>query len=269
VFLRLSEQIAREFTSQVEPAGWTEVRLASPDLETLALPHGGWEPSRPTRWDQPAPSLFPLTDWRALASPSLPDDTFALIDGDPGDPRTLAAAALALDRGPYPTIASGGLQLRPVEMGGRRRLRTIQCAATDPVSFALAAGAEVVSFPEVPGFSVRDTAARAVAEHAVWMAAPDGPEVEGLGRLINAARAALLWESIDVGDPELPLTAEATLDALGARGAVAAAAAEAAREAYHEFAASWHPPPEPVVAALRDTVVALPVYEPSQVELSR
>ena len=208
-------------------------------------------------------------DWRALAGGTRPDETFALIDGDPGDPSTLEEAALALVHGSYPTLTAEGLQMRPMQMGGRRRLRTIQCPATDPVSFALAEGATVANFPDVAGLSLRHTAARAVAEHAVWMAATDGRDVEALGRLITAARAALLWESIDTGDPELQLTVEATLDALGARGAAAAGVAEVAREGYDEFAESWSAPPEPVLAALRDSVGALPAYASSREKLPR
>jgi hypothetical protein len=269
VFLSLSAHVAHELARQVEPAGTTHVRLEWSDREALALPNGGWRPIRPTQWDEPAPALLPLVDWRALAAQSLPDETFALVDGDAGDPGTLAAAALALDRGPYPTLTAGDLQVRPVQMGGRRRLRTLQCRPTDPVSFALAAGATVAEFPNVTGFSVRNTAARAVAEHAAWLAATDGRELETLGRLITAARAALLWESLDAGDPGLPLTMEATLDALAARGAATARVAEAAREAYHEFAVFWRPPPDTVVATLRESVAALPAYGSSQVKLAR
>jgi hypothetical protein len=259
VFLRLSEQIARELTEQVEQASWTEVRLDWSDREAFFLPNVGWQPARPTRWDEPAPTLLPLADWRAVVSPWLPDDTFALIDGDPGDPGTVAEAALALGKGPYPTLTTEELQLRPVETGGRRRLRTVQCPATDPVSFAVAAGATVARFPDVAGFSLGDMAARAVAEHAVWLAAGER-NIEELGRLITAARAALLWESIEAGDPELQLTASATLAALGARGGGAAGVADAAGESYGRFADGWHPAPAQVVAELRRCVAALPAY---------
>jgi hypothetical protein len=137
------------------------------------------------------------------------------------------------------------------------------------VSFALAAGATLAAFPNVAGFSIHDTAARAVAEHATWLAATDDRELETLGRLITAARAALLWESLDAGDPELPLTMEATLAGLAARGAASVGLADAAREAFHDFAVFWRPPPETVVVALRDAVVALPAYTSLQVELTR
>jgi len=247
--VRLSRVIAAELESQAEAAGSAEVRLDWSGDAPLALPHSGWAPAQPTRWDAPRPTLLPLVDWRALAMPSLPDDTFALIDGDPGDPGTLAEAAAALDRGTYPTLSADGLQIRPVPMTGRRRLRTIQCPATDPVSFALADGRSVARYPELAGLSLRDTAARAVAEHAVWLAGDARGDREVLGRLITAARAAL------------PLTVEATLDTLAARGA--APAADAAREGYHEFAVFWRPPPATLVEALQGAVAALPAYSPS------
>jgi hypothetical protein len=269
VFLRLSDRIARELGRQVEPGGWTEVRLEWSDRGALAVPDGGWPPDRPTPWDEAAHPLLPLADWRAIASPSRPDDAFFLVEGDPGDPGALATTALALAQGPYPTLTARGLQVRPARMGGRLRLRTIQCAATDPASFALAAGESVARFPKVPGFSLEDTASRAVAEHAAWLAAGER-DLEDLGRLITAARAGLLWESIEAGDPELQLTMEATLDALGARGDDAAGVAEAAREHYREFAVSWRRAPEPVLTAMSELVSELPAYAfPRQVEVCR
>jgi hypothetical protein len=270
-FVRMSEEIARELAGQVEPAGWTEVRLDWSDREAFFLPNGDWRPVRHTRWDEPPPSLLPLADWRALVSPSQPDDTLALIEGDVGDPGTLAAAALALDRGPYPTLTTGELQLRPVETGGRRRLRTVQCPATDPVSFALADGATGARFPNVAGFSLQDTAARAVAEHSAWLATTSVRSgIEALGPVITAARAGLLWETVEAGEPELQLTADATLAALGARGADFAGAADAARESYLRFVMSWlEPPPESLVAALRDCVTALPAYASSRAKVTR
>jgi hypothetical protein len=273
-FVRLSQQVARELALQVEPAGSTEVRLEWSDGDALALPDGGWAPAQPTRWDEPAPRLLPLVDWRGLVEPSLPD-TFTMIDGDPGDPATLAAGAPVVDGGTYPTLSAGELQVRPVEAAGRPRLRTLQCPQTDPVSFALAADAAVAHFPDVAGFSLGAVAARAVAEHAVWLGTGERG-VQELARLIGAARAALLWESIDAGEPELQLTADATLDALRARGADPPGAAEAARESYRAFAASRRPVPESVVVALsdrlvalRDCVAALPTYASSPVPLPR
>jgi hypothetical protein len=191
-----------------------------------------------------------------------------VIDGDPGDPATLAVAAPVREGGTYPTLLAGELQIRPVETGGRPRLRTVQCRQTDPVSFALAEGAALARFPDVAGFSLGDTAARAVAEHAVWLGTREGG-LQELERLTGAARAALLWESFEAGDPELPLTIEATLDSLAARAADAAGPAEAARETYRDPAMSRRPVPESMLAELRDCVGALPVYESSEVKLPR
>ena len=46
----------------------------------------------------------------------------------------------------------------------RGNLRCAQCAATDPVSFALLDGRAIARFPLVPGWSAADWARRAVAE---------------------------------------------------------------------------------------------------------
>jgi hypothetical protein len=81
-----------------------------------------------------------------------------------------------------------------------------------------------------------------------------------LGLLMTAARGALLWESVEAGEPELPLTVDATMELLAASAAGARAVADAARESYHDFAVNWVPPPEPVIAALRGVVGRLPAY---------
>lgn len=196
--------------------------------------------------------------------PQEPDETSALAGGDPGDPRVVATAAKALDRGPYVTLSAERLMVRPAPPGGRARLRAVQCAVSDPVSFALARGEHVASFPNVPGFSIQDTARRAVAEHVARLTAR-GHERAGteLGRLITAARAGLLSQSIVEGEPELPLTVDATLELLAERVPGAGSVAATAREAYHNFSRSWKPPPESVAAALRPVVLALPAYAAS------
>jgi hypothetical protein len=166
-------------------------------------------------------------------------------------------------------LSAEELQIRPVETGGRHRLRTVQCPQTDPVSFAVAAGSGEARFPNVAGFSVGDMAARAVAEHAAWLATGD-EGVQELVRLIGAARAALLWESVEAGDAELPLTMEATLESLAARGAGPAGPAEAAAEAYRELATTGgRPVAASVLKELRDCVGALTVYAGSEVKLPR
>jgi hypothetical protein len=260
-FLRLSARIAGKIAADLDGAGRTEVALLGGDEQELALPHGGWEPTGP--WPaSTAPRLLPLADWRVVAYPTMPDETFAPIAGDPGDPDQLARAALAMEKGPYPTLKAGGLLIRPFH-GGRARLRAVQCSVTDPVSFALGGGRTAASFPNVLGWSARDTARRGVAEHGAWLSqhpVPAEPSGEHLGMLIAAARAALFLESIDESRPELPLTAAATARALADRMTGARGAAEAAWEAYRDFARDWVTPASATVVALDEVVRALPPY---------
>ena len=131
--------------------------------------------------DEAEPELLPLTDWRARAVPSPfePDECFALLPGDPAEPRTLGAAATAGSAGPYPALRSGELLVIASRGWMRSRLRTAQCAVTDPVSFALLAGREVADFPDAPGWSIRDSAERAVVEHRGWL--EERPRVAGQG----------------------------------------------------------------------------------------
>ena len=166
---------------------------------------------------------FPLLDWRALVAPAGPV-RFVIGAGDPSDPAALARAALA-GREPAPALKSEGLLVRPdVEPAGAK-LRAVQCAATDPVSFALAAGAAQAGFPRLAGWSVSDWAQRAVAEHRVWLQHRGDARLNGhdwLGsaapqaRLIGAGRAALLQATIVAGAPELLLSDELVADRLGA-----------------------------------------------------
>jgi hypothetical protein len=259
-FVRLSSLIAEGLTRQLGDLGLTEVRLLAADDGRLALPHGGL-PRAVATGDETEPRLIPLVDWRALVIPRDPDETFALGAGDPGDPRAVRDAATASRRGRYPTLCTGQLMIRPTPMGGRGRLRAIQCELTDPVSFALARGAGVAEFPIARGLSIEDTARRAVAEHRSWLAF--GTVERGgtaLGPLITAARAALLWETVVDGRPELPLTVDATLEMLAARAPNAASATAGAREAYHDYAFTRSPAPASVVSGLRSLVLALPAY---------
>lgn len=248
----LSARLAAEVADQVEPHGTTAVRLSDPAAGPLALPHGVWDAeARP----------LPLADWRALAAPVEPDETFAPVAGAP-DRATIAALAAAADRGTYPTLRAGDLLVRPAAMGGRQRLRAVQCPAGDPVSFALLDGARTAAFPNVAGWSIQDTARRALAEHAGWLAHGRRADRAGteLGRLITAARAGLLWESVEAGEPRLPLTADATLELLAASARGASAAADSGRDAYRSFLMEWAAPPEGTIAALRAAVERLPAY---------
>jgi hypothetical protein len=156
------------------------------------------------------------------------------VAGDPADPEALARFAAAGEE-PQPTLRAPGLHVRPSLDARRTKLRAVQCASTDPVSFALAEGCGDTAFPELAGWSAADWAGRAVAEHRFWLDgmtpayangyewidAPPAPDVNGVvtrNRLLAAARAALFQESLEDGDPTLLLSADAVADRLGVEG---------------------------------------------------
>jgi hypothetical protein len=183
--VRMSSRIARRLAADTGPAGVTEVRLIG-DREQ---------------------ELVPLADRRAIAYPADDDETLALVPRNPTDPRAIAALARAGDAGPQPAMRADDLLVLPVPTARRAKLRSVQSPLTDPVSFALVEGASVAAFPNVAGWSIQDIAARAVAEHRVWLTRRARADAS---RLLSAARAALLLESVEAGTPELLLTMAAT-----------------------------------------------------------
>lgn len=256
VLVRLSARIAALIAAEVEDQGATEVRLAGADPAELLLPHA-------VRHAGP----LPLCDWRSLVLPRLPDEAFESLPGDPGDPVVLgAAAASQRGGGPYPALHGEGLLVLPTSARSGSRLRAVQCPATDPVSFALFRGEQVARFPNVRGWSAGDTARRAVAEHRAWLTEPSDGGGDALGMLLTAARAALFMESLDAGDPTLPLTATETARRLAARSPAGAGVGEEALDGYRGYAAHGTAPLPATVAALRKLVLELPAYaEPERV----
>jgi hypothetical protein len=182
--VRMSARIADAIDAEVGGGERTEVRLAG----------------------APADGPLPLADWRALACPPQPREWFDVVAGDPGDPALVGDLAAATPAGAYPVLLAGDLLVLPGAPFPRSRLRSVQSPLTDPVSFALARGAGTARFPDVRGWSARDTARRAVAEHSAWIGAP----ARSLDMLLVAARAALFHESLDDGRPELALTLDET-----------------------------------------------------------
>lgn len=242
-FVRLTARIAERIADEVRDAGTTDVPL----LGTEAPLTG---------------EGLPLVDWRSVVWPSIPDETFVLMPGDPSDPDELAAASPA-ETGPYRTLRADGLLFTP--HGPRRAdLRGVQSAVTDPVTFALLEGFDVAEFPNVPGWSAQDWARRAVAEHRAWLRDarehaeltvrewPDrearraSRDVRTLGRLFTAGRAAHFLET-----GELPLSAAGVADVLGVR------------DAFDHYCAARTGGDEPsgrVVAELRERIAGLPAY---------
>src|SRR5207249_11421373 len=118
--------------------------------------------------------LLPLADWRGLVVPPPPDETFAIVSGDPTSSGFLGALGNAGNAGTYPAIRSDGILILPATAApqhsgagepqersadwARVKLRGLQCASTDPVSFALIEERPSASFPELRGWSAHDVA---------------------------------------------------------------------------------------------------------------
>lgn len=262
-FVRISQRIAQRISEQIAPAGVTGVELDGRDGELLYVA-GGWRPEQQALV-KTAPRLHPLVDWRALVPPSPPDETFAVIPGDPRDPAPLVAAARAASAGPYPTLLAGNLMIRPTTAGkGRGRLRVVQCAVTDPVSFALTADQPLALFPNVRGWSVSDITRRALAECRAWLEDDrerSKPSGRRLGLLIACARAALLEQSIKERAPALTVTAVGTMRALAEQLGDERAIAEASAEEYSEFTTNGALPASGTVRAMRELILRLPAFD--------
>ncbi len=153
---------------------------------------------------------LPLADWKGVALPGSIGDRFAALDGDPADLPAVAAALSAERDGVWRALRRGPLVVLPaVQLAPglvlfarfRSVMRSVKCPATDPVVLALLDGSSTAAFRELPGFSARETARRAVAEHRAWRAA-GGDDEAGL---LSAARAGLFAAALEAGAPELLL----------------------------------------------------------------
>jgi hypothetical protein len=205
--------------------------------------------------------------------PSLLDLTFRIVPGDPSDPAAVAAAARR--PGSYDALRRDELLVFPTaSIWQRGLLRAVQCPLTDPVSFAVADGRSRASFPRVRGWSVEDLARRAVAEHRAWLRGEsahrsvrlwlDQPPARGersahaLATLLSAARAALLLETVQQGEPALALTAAGIAQLLAERGDEEGRVAAESVEAYERAVTGGAAPPARVVERLDALVGALP-----------
>lgn len=243
--VRMSQRMARLLAAEVAEDGATEVELVGLDPVELVHGHGGARPG-----------LLPLSDPKTLTQPRLPDESFGLDDAYPGDPVAIGAAVRADSAGPYTAFAAEDLIVLPARRH-RARMRAVKCALTDPVTFAVAAGRPVASFPDVTGWSVADVAARSVAEHRAWLYGASGVDGSALGMLLGAARAALLWESVRDGRPQLALTLTAAGRSAAERWPESGETLQHALEAYGEFAVHRTPPPERILRSTRSLVEGL------------
>ena len=181
--------------------------------------------------------------------PELPDELFVPVPGRPDDPDALAAAG----RERLGVVRDRDVLVQAGPAAGT--LRGAQTPVTDPVSAALLDASREAVFPSLPGWSARDCALRAVAEHRSWLAAQPAAlhaNDRALGLLFTAARAALFLQSLDGDRPTLALTAAATAEALGDSDR-ALAELEACR-------GGTRAPDRDVLDSFRACVEALPPY---------
>jgi hypothetical protein len=259
-FVRMSMRIAGCIEGELSSAGVTAVTL---DGGRGCMPLRDW------------PGLaLPLVDWSPPDGPVVPVESFSIVGEDATDLGAALDAAAATTVMDWRTMRAGRLLLRPSRcVWGRGRLRGIEISATDPVSFALIDGRQVALFPNVSGWSARDRAVRAVAEHRAWLhdessSPPAGPGWVGrrppstsptaasVSLLLSAARAALFEQSVDAGAPRLGLTDDATVALLARQDPQAA---EPASRALGSLIAGVSPD-HGTVMRLRSAVVRIPQY---------
>jgi hypothetical protein len=259
-----SGDLVRRFGDEVGEHGTTDVQLVLGDPEDLILDAADVEALADLRWRAGAgvTTAFPLADWRAVVLPAAPDHAAVHIAADPCDPAVLRRLTACAARGPYAVLRHGDLLILPAVAYERAVLRTVQFAGSDPVSFALLDGRDRAAFPEVRGWSIRDQARRAVAEHRGWLDVGQPGELPWarLGRLWSSARAALLLQSLREGEPQLALTVGGAAACLAARAPAAAAIAGHALEAYRRCRPVQGAPPARLLEEFERAVQALPVY---------
>ena len=260
-FTRLSQSIAAHISAATETAGYTDVRLLWGDESELALHPKAISWLKDLAETNGAVVPLPLADWRARVAPDVPDETFVVMPGDATDPSVLAAAARASNDGnTFPAFRTDGLLILPTLLWLRSTARAVQCESTDPVSMALIDGAQVARFPNLSGWSARDSARRATAEHRAWLAAWPGEApsritpLQSLGMLFTAARGALFLESLETGSPELPLTAAAVARRLEQSGSRAGSVAQEAFESFRVARRGGPPLPKGLISAFERVV---------------
>ncbi len=265
VFVRLTAQIAALLSNELEPAGSTPVRLEWGGSDELSLGERNLDQIQAIPGVDPA-QFLPLVDWRALVAPTLPDECFVPVAGDPGDPEVVAGAARAGSPVMYAALRSRNLLvLPPSDIYWLGAHRCVHFAGSDPVSFALLGGASVARFPNHVGLSIGDVAARAVAEHRAYLEVQLREprwDVEKVGKVLSAARAALLAESVAAGEPVLTLSTAATARALGERLPKARALAEEAAGGFRRRrGGEGGPSLDPLISPLVRAVSSLPAYD--------
>jgi hypothetical protein len=253
----LSGRVARALSEDVARAGTVSVVVDFSASEELAV--GAWARD----------GLLPLADWRALVRGGLrwggrvwnepPDETLAPLEVRGLTLASVVTAVREGSHGPYPALRNGELLVLASRRWPRTQFRAVQCALTDPVSFALLDGVGSASFPDVPGWSALDTAARAVGEHRAWLAGPDivGTSGDALSMLISAARATLFYGSVLAGSPVLTPTVAGTLRAMRAHWPEVALVVDEVLPAYASWRREGVEPPARVVSAFGSVIAGM------------
>ena len=259
--LGAGSRIAALLENELEDYGATEVKLVHGDV-VVGSP--AVDALRASTRHVGTPRILPLADWRARAMPPAADEVLASFAVDAADPAAIGALSRRAAVGIQPVVRAGRLLILPNDPSSDRvLLRSVQCAASDPVSFAVLDGLPVALFPEVPGWSALDCALRAVREHRAWLAAwpaGGGPPLRALDLLLTATRASLFLQSVRDGDPALPLAAGATVALLSARHPSARSSADEAFGAFSEARKVGTEPPAQVIRVFREVVERLPGY---------
>lgn len=261
-YVRLSSLIAARIEAEVSRSGATRVEL---DGDPLGMPLLDWRGL-----------ALPPVDWSTAELPVVPLESFQIMDDDGMEPGAVLEAATSNTGRIWRSLRSRHLLLRPnLDVWGSGRLRSIEIPCTDPVSFALAGGHATALFPDVRGWSARDRAARAVAEHRAWLhqeaaavAEPPAwagrpplatwPTPASVSLLLCAARAALFLESLERHTPRLTLTPAATVSSLAARDPSAGEIGPAVLTLLSERVPRR--PDLAVLMRLRAAVIRLPPY---------
>lgn len=270
--VRFSHQIAVVLAGQVAGAGTTSVRLDWDREEELALGKAGLSALEDLCEGQGRLRPIPLVDWRALTRATTPwpagtvseppDESLAPVKLDPSELPDLVSAVEAGNSGPYPALRAGDVLVLASQRWPRTQLRAVQCPLTDPVSFALLADRTNASYPNASGWSAGDSAARAVFEHRAWLEHPNvfSAGGEALGMLISAARAALFYESIADGNPELPLTVASTLGRMRALNPKLTSTLDEVEASYVGWRTGATTPGESLLRAAREAVGGMRAY---------
>lgn len=219
--LRTTEKFARRLDRMAAGAGRTEVQIVGDNRDELLIPTA--VQTKLHRLAGNSSAVHPLVDWRARVMPTLPDELFVPIAGDPSNVSLIGNLAGMLVEGAYVALRNDNVMVYPCRWHGARgaaMLRAVQCPVSDPISFALSDGHLHALFPRLPGWSAEESARRALVELNASVVAADTEELEPIRRLallLELVRAGLFHESLRLGKPMLALSISVAIRLLGER----------------------------------------------------